>query len=117
MIYLEFFVVNIRISDSEDYEELKALNEVISTYETENSQLKSEIAALKSQLSKEQVKNRDVIPQYRESVARLKKNTQLVRNKLRDIQELRQSEKEEFEAKVIPFYFATGFTCCVRLLL
>lgn len=87
--------------DSEDYEALKALNDVVLNSETENSKLKNEIAALKAQLSKEQVKNRDVIPQYRESVARLKKNTQLVRDKLKDLQEIRQTEKDEFEAKVI----------------
>lgn len=95
--------INISIykeTDIDDYEELKALNEVIYTYEGENKTLKNEISNLKNQLAKEQVKSRELIPQYKASVERLKKNTQLVRDRLKEIQQLKHNEKIEFENKV-----------------
>ena len=89
------------MQDSDEYESLKALNEVIHTLEKKNDFLNNEVDRLQTQLDKELTKNRDVIPQYKVSVARLKKNTQLIRDKLSDIQDIRHNEKKDYEEKVI----------------
>lgn len=64
-----------------------------------------EVSQLNDLLQKEQQKNRELIPQYKTSVSRLKKNTQLIRDKLKDIQDIRIKEKREFEEKVALFQF------------
>ncbi len=76
------------------------MNQAITTLEKENSSLKKQLSDLQDQFDKEQSKNRDLIPQYKASVARLQKNTQLIREKLKDIQELRSKEKKEAQEKV-----------------
>jgi len=98
-----FAKINIIFSDIDEYEAIESLNHVISTLEKENKSLKNEVSQLNEQLEKEQQKSRELIPQYKASVARLKKNTQLIRDKLKDIQEIRIKEKREFEDKVTSF--------------
>jgi len=77
------------------------LNDFIYESQKENKALKNELSILKAQLFKEVTKNKEQISQYKTSVARLKTNTQLIRDKLKDVQEIRLKEKEEYKKKVI----------------
>jgi len=84
----------------DEYDALKTLNEVVSKYDRENAELKNVVHQLKTSLKKEQIKTKEIIPQYREAVTRLKNNTQLLREKLKEIQEQRKIEKNELLQKV-----------------
>lgn len=77
------------------------MNDFIYESQKENKALKNELSILKAQLFKEVTKNKEQISQYKTSVARLKTNTQLIRDKLKDVQEIRLKEKEEYKKKVI----------------
>jgi len=94
-----FIVAHQTIDDDED--NLESLNEFIYESQKENKALKNELSSLKAQLLKEVTKNKEQISQYKTSVARLKTNTQLIRDKLKDVQDIRLKEKEEYKKKVI----------------
>jgi len=80
---------------------LESLNDFIYESQKENKALKNELSSLKAQLLKEVTKNKEQISQYKTSVARLKTNTQLIRDKLKDVQDIRLKEKEEYKKRVI----------------
>ena len=96
---LASFIVAHQTIDDED--NLESLNEFIYESQKENKALKNELSSLKAQLLKEVTKNKEQISQYKTSVARLKTNTQLIRDKLKDVQDIRLKEKEEYKKKVI----------------
>ncbi len=77
------------------------MNDFIYESQKENKALKNELSSLKAQLLKEVTKNKEQISQYKTSVARLKTNTQLIRDKLKDVQDIRLKEKEEYKKRVI----------------
>lgn len=80
---------------------MESLNDFIYESQKENKALKNELSSLKAQLLKEVTKNKEQISQYKTSVARLKTNTQLIRDKLKDVQDIRLKEKEEYKKRVI----------------
>jgi hypothetical protein len=90
-----------KLQSPEDHEALKAMNDVLNSVEKENLELKAALSNVNSQLRKEQLKTKEIIPQYRDSVNRLKKNTILLRDKVKEMQELRVSDHNEYANKVL----------------
>jgi len=96
-------------SASSDYETSHVLKEMVSKYQTENGELKDHILYLDNLLQKEQTKNKELLPQYRESVDRLRKGAHILKEKLKETQQQRKEEKRQLNEKVITFFFNFNF--------
>lgn len=89
-----------QLKSVDEDDNLESLNQFIYESQKENQELKKEIASFKNQSLKEITKNKEIISQYKSSVARLKNNTQLIRDKLKDVQNIRLTEKDQYKKKI-----------------
>lgn len=87
-------------SATSDYETSHVLKEMVSKYQIENGELKDHILYLDNLLQKEQTKNKDLLPQYRESVDKLRKSAHVLKEKLKETQHQRKEEKRHLTEKV-----------------
>jgi len=91
-------------SASSEYETSQMLKEMVSKYQTENGELKDHILYLDGLLQKEQTKSKELLPQYRESVDKLRKGAHILKEKLKETKHQRKEEKRLMTEKV-KFYF------------
>ena len=88
----------------DDIEELTAfqsMQELVNNLDNDRKELKNQIGSLNQNLAKEKMKNKDIIPQYRDSVNRLRKNTNVLREKMKEVQDQKELEHRNLIDKVI----------------
>ena len=105
------------LSVPDDVEELNAfhsMQELVSNLDNENKELKDQIQSLHQHLEKEKMKNKDIIPQYKDSVNRLRKNTNILREKMKEIQDQKEIERQDLLDKVLKL-LANGANLCFFL--
>jgi len=87
-------------SASSEYETSQMLKEMVSKYQTENGELKDHILYLDGLLQKEQTKSKELLPQYRESVDKLRKGAHILKEKLKETKHQRKEEKRLMTEKL-----------------
>ena len=95
------------LSAPDDVEELNAfhsMQELVSNLDNENKELKDQIQSLQQHLEKEKMKNKDIIPQYKDSVNRLRKYTNILREKMKEIQDQKDIERKDLLDKVLNYF-------------
>lgn len=91
-------------SAASDYEGTSALKEILANCQKENGELKDHILYLDSLLQKEQAKSKELLPQYRESVDKLRKGAHILKEKLKETHHQRKDEKRHLTEKVFLVY-------------
>jgi chromosome segregation ATPase len=88
---------------------MKMMDEIIVKYENQLLTFKSENKKLRDNLTREENKAKELIPQYRDAINRLRKNMHMLKDKLTELHQEKTQEKSKFESMVInKFQFLTG---------
>ena len=76
------------------------MDQIIVKYESEILTIKAENKKLKENLHREESKSKELIPQYRDAINRLRKNMHMMKEKLTELNQEKLEEKNKFECLV-----------------
>lgn len=77
----------------DDMEALSVMDEMVSNFANENQDLKDKYKHLQDLYSKEEYKTKQIIPQYREAINKLRGNIAIMKDKLLYLSREKEEEK------------------------
>ena len=87
-------------NDGEEHEMSRSMKGMMEKYQLENNELRDHIAYLENLLQKEKFKTKTLLPQYRETVEKLKRSAYGMKERLQESQNLRKEEKNKLNSEV-----------------
>ncbi len=87
-------------SHDEEHEMSRSMKGMMEKYQLENNELKDHIAYLENLLQKERFKTKTLLPQYRETVDKLKRTAYGMKERLQETQNIRKEEKSKLTSEV-----------------
>eukprot|EP01017_Pseudomicrothorax_dubius_P049325 TRINITY_DN9159_c0_g1_i5.p1 TRINITY_DN9159_c0_g1~~TRINITY_DN9159_c0_g1_i5.p1 ORF type:complete len:455 (-),score=116.52 TRINITY_DN9159_c0_g1_i5:137-1501(-) len=87
-------------NNSEEMKIIQSLNSLVRKYESENEELNNEVIRLREDLKLESEKAKELLPQYHESLAKMKKGVAAMRERIKELEEENDAEREDFERQL-----------------